>query len=98
MTGHQGVPVRLSVTRIDLTDPRTPGALLLDVEETADVAQERARAWALVRGFDRLTSAIEEVFAGPAPESGYTFIINKPHSLLLLVTWPWAQMDQAARP
>ncbi|QAY64995.1 hypothetical protein ET495_17390 (plasmid) [Xylanimonas allomyrinae] len=70
--------------------PRTPGVLLLDVEEAADVAQERARSWALVRGYDRLTQAIDSAFEGPAPDSGFLVIINKPHSLLLRVTWPWA--------
>jgi hypothetical protein len=42
-----------------------------------------------VRGYDRLSTAIEELLGGEPPESGFAAVINKPHSLLLLATWPW---------
>ena len=82
--------MRLSVTRIDLKDPGTPGQLLLELdEESSAAAVTRATAWAQVRGYDRLSTAIEELLGGEPPESGFAAVINKPHSLLLLATWPW---------
>lgn len=84
------VTVRLSVTRIDVASVRRPGELLLDVEEKSAVALERASAWAAVRGYDRLAVVLEDIFAGEPPAAGYAAVINKPHGLLIFVTWPWA--------
>jgi len=84
------VTVRLSVTKIDVANVGRPGELLLRVEEKSAVALECASAWAAVRGYDRLAFALEGIFAGEPPAAGYAAVINKPHGLLIFVTWPWA--------
>lgn len=88
-------PVRVSVTQIDLTQGALrQGELLLDVEEAdAATATERVSAWAQTRGYTKLRHAVEEVLA-TAPETGFAAIINKPHSLMSLATWPWAPTDK----
>ena len=84
------VIVRLSVSRIDVADLRCRGELVLNIEDVSAVVFERACAWAAVRGFDRLAAAWENIFSGEPPESGFLVVINKPHGVLLMVTWPWA--------
>lgn len=81
--------VRLTISEIDLTSRRT-GDVLLDVTEAAPQAVARAIAWAHVRGYDRLSISMDRAFGGEPPESGFAAIINKPHQLLVMVTWPWA--------
>lgn len=81
--------VRLTVSEIDLMSQR-PGEVLLDVTEAAPEAVARAVAWAHVRGYDRLSISMGRAFGGEPPESGFAAIINKPHQLLVTVTWPWA--------
>jgi hypothetical protein len=87
--------VRLSITRIDLDALWAPGEVLLDVEETSELAAERARSWAQVRGFDRLVTSIDRVPGGFGPAAGWAVIINKPNSLMLLATWPWCPVEVA---
>lgn len=91
-------PVRISVMQIDFTPrPLRQGNLLLDVEEPdATGAVERVNAWPQARGYARLQRAIEEVL-GTTPESGFAAIINKPHSLMVLATWPWAPAGHEQR-
>lgn len=84
-----GETVRLSVTKLDLEELGQPGELLLDLEETTETAAERAIAWAQVRGYDRLVPVLERTLSGPAPESGFAVVLNKPHELLIFATWPW---------
>lgn len=88
-------PVRVLITQIDLTQGALRrGELLLDVEEAdAAAAAERVSAWAQARGYTKLRRAVEELL-GTAPESGFAAVINKPHSLMVLATWPWAPTEE----
>lgn len=85
-----GTAIRLSITRIDIKDFTKPGELLLDLEENAAVAVQRARAWAQVRGYDSLVPTMERTLGGEPPQSGFSITINKPYNLLIVATWPWA--------
>ncbi len=82
-------PVRLTITRIVLTDPNQPGEVLLDLQETTQTALERAIAWAEVQGYDGLDAALTRSLGGEPPSAGFVGVLNKPHSLLVLATWPW---------
>ncbi len=81
--------VRLTVSKVDLEGSSRHSAPLLDLEDTAAAVVETARAWAQVRGYDSLAPTIERVFGGDPPKSGFAVLINKPHSLLVMATWPW---------
>lgn len=81
--------VRLSVTQLVPGQMGRPGTVLLDVIEDDATVTDRAVAWAIVRGYDRLIPALRHTLGGPAPESGFAAVINKPHSLLVFATWPW---------
>ncbi len=83
------IVVRLSVVQI--VDRQYFGDTLLEVEEPTTVAAERARAWALVRGYDRLIESIEPLFAAEPAAAGFHGLINKPTVLLVYVTWPWVE-------
>ena len=87
--------VRLSVTQLDPQQLGRPGTILLDVIEDDAAVAERAIAWATVRGYDRLVPALRSILGGPAPESGFAAVINKPHSLLVFATWPWCPTPHA---
>ena len=84
-------PVRLSVTRIELSGMRRPGELLFAIEEPdARTAYKKAAEWARAHGYDRLAPGAAQGVDRPAPESGWHVLINRPTSLMLLATWPWA--------
>lgn len=87
--------VRLSVTTLDQENPGRPGDLLLDVIEEESVVADRAIAWAQAQGYDRLVPALERNLRGPTPESRFIAVINVPHSLLMLATWPGAAQPHA---
>lgn len=87
--------VRLSVTQLDSQQWGRPGTVLLDVLEDDETVTERAIAWATVRGYDRLIPALTRTLDGPPPESGFAAVINRPHALLVLATWPWCPTPHA---
>lgn len=81
-------PVRLTITRIVLTDMNQPGEVLLDLQETTRTALDRAIAWAEVQGYGGLDDALMRSLGDEPPSAGFVGVINKPHSLLVLATWP----------
>lgn len=80
--------VRLTIDRRDLSVPGLPGEVLLDITETDETILDRAVAWAQVRGYDRLTPSLESLFKKDHRD-GWCAVINRPHSLVILATWPW---------
>lgn len=80
--------VRLTIERVDLSDVGGGNEVLLDLTETGGTVLDRAVAWAEVRGYTRLTPALKHVLRTP-PAGGWCAVINVPHSLAILATWPW---------
>lgn len=89
--------VRLTISPVVLSPLGPGGPPVLDVNEIQPVAIERAVAWAKVRGYDKLVGTITAVFDAEPPESGFTTIINKPHQLIVIATWPWAPSGQRSQ-
>lgn len=87
--------VRLSVTTLNKDNPRQPGELLLDVTETKSLVADRAIAWAQTQGYNQLVPVLERNLRGPEPENGFLAVINVPHSLLVLATWPGSTQPHA---
>lgn len=86
--------VRLSISQVRLEALHEPGTVLLDVEDNHEHVRATAIAWAQVRGYQALAGTIDRALGGPPPVSGYAAVINKPHALLVLATWPWAPARQ----
>lgn len=83
--------VRLTIEKIDTTNIAAgPTEVLLDLTETDETVLSRATAWASVQGYTRLIPSLELVFNQPHTD-GWAAILNKPHSLAILATWPWCQ-------
>lgn len=83
-------PVHLRIIEVNISNISHDGNLVLDVQAPSVEAFEQATAWAEVRGYTRLSQALEWFFTNKAPVDGYAALINKPHSLKIVVTWPWA--------
>lgn len=82
--------VRLSITELTSLSPIELGTCVLEVEEEAGIARERAIAWLTVRDLKELIPNIERILSDPPPEDGFAALINKPNKLLVLASWPWA--------
>lgn len=41
-----------------------------------------------MRGYTRLNPSLERILSEPSKD-GWSAVINKPHSLAILATWPW---------
>ena len=84
-------PVRLRVIEADLTDIEASLSVLLDVADDDSTAVfEQGLAWAQVRGYTRLDAGLKWMFSQDVPVEGFAALINKPHSVKVIVTWPWA--------
>jgi hypothetical protein len=79
---------RLTVTKINVANlgqPRRPpqaGNRLLDQAGNGSSTSKRIRRWAFEHGHEPVVAAEE------TPASGFAFVLNKPHGLLIFVTWP----------
>ena len=90
--GGQPGPVQLIIWRGDALAVGQLCAEELIAFQDHDQAMvyEAARAWAQVRGYERLIDPIDDMLGGTPPKSGFTILINKPYRLTLLARWTWA--------
>ncbi|UFU02978.1 hypothetical protein LQF12_16070 [Ruania suaedae] len=87
MIGYD-TPVRLLVNQIDPDRPTAPSRRLLAVREPQRHALERLRAFARVRGFDRLAPDVDRVLDGDPPPHGYARFDSSNHAIRVIVLWP----------
>lgn len=82
--------VEVALDKIDLQAPYQSMVPLVAYRGAPEEVGEAVRAWAKVRAYDSLARAIDTALDGVPPESGFSIVINKPHSIILRVKWPWA--------
>ncbi|QOR70685.1 hypothetical protein IM660_19290 [Ruania alkalisoli] len=87
MIGYD-TPVRLLVKQIDPEHPTAPSRRLLAVREPQCHARERLRAFARVRGLDRLVSEVDSVLDGDPPPHGYARLDSSNDAIRVIVLWP----------
>lgn len=89
-----GETVRLTITQFDpaaaLSAPRQ---VILDREVAAEEVVDVATGWLAQDGRDatgRLCEAVTEAFAKDVPTDRFRGLLNKPHGLAFIATWPGA--------
>ncbi|UFU06465.1 hypothetical protein [Ruania halotolerans] len=87
MIGYD-TPVRLLVNEIDPDRPAARSRPLLAVSEPQRHALERMRAFARVRGFERIAPEVDRVLDGDPPPHGYARFDSASPAIRVIVLWP----------
>lgn len=97
--GRSEAMVRLTVTRFEVADAvHGEREVLLDVDVPADELGITAVLW-LERevGDESLSKDLQQRFIGDEPRDGFRAVLNKPHGLAFVATWPGAELPLELR-
>lgn len=61
---------------------------MFDITDTEENELSGVLAWCRGEGYDRLREPLGVMFESEVPESGYSLLINRPHRLMVIATWP----------
>lgn len=88
--------VRLTVTRFEPADiARGTREMLLDVDVPADELGLTAVLWLEREVADEsLSRYLQQRFTGRQPTDGFRAVLNKPHGLAFIATWPGAVLPR----
>lgn len=79
--------VQAIVAAVDISHLAGSGEVLLALEDEQAAVHETLIAWSQVREYTSFKRVIDRELGGEPPTSGFSIVLNKPHSLILRCVW-----------